>query len=124
MIRKPSELIQSRADFQAAGMGTGSLELTHILNAPQELNGVGRIFAHAVLPVGAGVGPHMHQGEREIYYYIKGRGEYYDNGIVLEVGPGFVTQVCPGEYHGLKNTGNCPLEYICLILFEMREEQG
>lgn len=121
MVKSALELKHTEADFQSAGLGNGILKLVHILNAPEEMNGVGRIFAHAVLPVGAWVEPHMHQGEREIYYYVKGQGEYYDNGITVEIGPGFMTQVRPGQYHGLKNTGDDPLEYICLILFEGEE---
>ncbi|MCB7317475.1 cupin domain-containing protein [Lacrimispora sp. 210928-DFI.3.58] len=118
MIRQASELLHTEADFKAAGLGEGVLELTHILNGAGELNGAGRIFAHASLPVGAWVGPHAHVGEREIYYYLKGSGEYYDDGRIIEVGPGCMTQVEPGQKHGLKNTGNGPLQYICLILYE------
>ena len=108
---------QTSADFGQAGLGEGVLKLTHILNAPDEMNGAGRIFAHASLPVGAWVGPHEHKGETEIYYYLSGRGEYYVNGKTVPVYPGCMTQVLPGQQHGLKNTGDIPLEYICLILY-------
>lgn len=123
MIREPAELIHTQVDFQQAEMGKGRLELIHILNAPEELIGAGRIFAYASLPAEAWVEEHTHQGEREIYYYVKGYGEYNDNGKVREVGPGFMTQVRPGQYHGLRNIGDCPLEYICLVLYETGEGQ-
>lgn len=116
MIRR--ELSHSEADFEAAGLGKGVLKLTHILNGPEELFRAGRIFADASLPVGAWVGPHVHEGESEIYYYIEGTGEYYDDGETVTVGPGCMTQVRAGQKHGLKNTGDIPLRYICLILYE------
>lgn len=118
MVRTGTEFKYKEADFEAAGLGKGVLQLKHILNAPEEVDGVGRIFAHAVMPVGAWVGPHKHIGEKEIYYYLKGIGEYYDNGVTVNVAPGDMTQVEPGGCHGLKNIGNSPLEYISIVLFE------
>lgn len=118
MRRCKEELNHSEVDFGAVGMGSGRLEMTHILNGREELNGAGRIFAEASLPVGAWVGPHEHKGESEIYYYLEGRGEYYDNGDAVPVEPGCVTRVFAGQRHGLRNIGDVPLRYICLILDE------
>lgn len=119
MVKKNSEIKQTQIDFGAAGVGQGMVELRHILNAPEEMYGYGRMFAHACLAVGAGVEPHEHQGECEIYYFLSGQGEYYDDGRKVAVGSGWMTGVKPGQFHGLKNTGNIPLEYICLILNEI-----
>lgn len=119
MIRR--KLTCTEADFAAAGLGEGVLKLKHILNGPEELFGAGRIFADTSLPVGAWIGPHVHKGESEIYYYIEGTGEYYDDGKTVSVEPGCMTQVRAGHQHGLKNTGTVPLRYICLILNEQEQ---
>ena len=64
------------------------------------------------------VGWHIHHGDGETYYILKGHGEYNDNGTAVRVGPGDVTFVDDGEGHSLKNTGDETLEAIALILFK------
>ena len=54
----------------------------------------------------------------EFYYILRGRGEYNDNGTLVELGPGDVSFTAPGEGHGILCVGDEPLEYIALILFE------
>ena len=89
-----------------------------ILEGADEMYGKGRIFNHVVLEPGCEIGWHVHQGDGETYYILKGQGEYSDNGRLLTVGPGDVTFVDAGEGHSLKNTGDENLEAIALVLFK------
>lgn len=97
--------------------GAGEGEVHPILTGADEMYGKGRLFSHTVLPVGAEIGWHVHHGDGETYYILRGHGEYSDNGTVVEVGPGDTTFVGDGEGHSLKNTGDEPLEAIAMILY-------
>ena len=88
-----------------------------ILNGADEMYGKGRVFSHLHLKPGCEVGWHVHQGDGETYYILRGRGLYNDNGTEVEVGPGDVTFVDSGEGHALLNNGEEELEAIALILF-------
>ena len=83
----------------------------------QELYDKGRVFSHAVLKPGCEVGWHIHQGEGETYYILKGVGTYNDDGTTLEVFPGDVTFTDSGQGHAIKNNGEEDLEFIALILY-------
>ena len=71
-----------------------------------------------VLDLGCGFGWHVHDGDSETYYILRGEGEYNDNGTLLTVGAGDVTFVASGEGHSLRNTGEGDLEFIALILYK------
>ena len=98
--------------------GTGTAKMRLILESNDEMYGKGRVFNHLYLNPGCEVGWHIHHGDGETYYILKGQGEYNDNGNVLTVGPGDVTFVDDGEGHALKCIGDEPLEAIALILFK------
>jgi mannose-6-phosphate isomerase-like protein (cupin superfamily) len=96
--------------------GPGDTWAAQILN-DGEFEGKGRLFNRTVLKPGAAIGKHRHTNEFEVYYILKGQGEYDDNGNKVQVGPGDVT-ICPdGEEHGILSTGKEDLELIALILF-------
>ena len=115
MVRKADNiLIEKKKMFDGEGMA----ELHHILRGKEEMYGKGRVFSHLILVPGAEVGWHIHHGDGETYYILKGHGEYNDNGTLVTVGPGDVTFVDDGEGHSLKNTGEETLEAIALILFK------
>lgn len=98
--------------------GQGEAVMHHILEGAPEMYGKGRVFNHLVLHPGCEIGWHVHHGDGETYYILRGRGEYNDNGTVVEVGPGDVTFADSEEGHALKNTGTEDLEAIALILFK------
>lgn len=97
--------------------GTGEASMFKILNGAEEMSGKGRVFNHLFLAPGCEIGWHVHHGDGETYYILRGRGEYSDNGTLVTVGPGDVTYVGDGEGHSLKNTGTETLEAIALILY-------
>lgn len=97
--------------------GSGKLTLDKLLSKPNAPESV-RMYAKASLEPGASVGYHVHNGESETYFILSGRGEYNDNGKVIEVSAGDVTFTPSGEGHGIKNTGFAPLEFMALIIEE------
>ena len=114
MVRRSEE---KKVDVKKMFDGEGEVILQHILNGREEMYDRGRVFSHIVIRPGCEVGRHVHQGDGETYYILKGRGEYDDNGELVEVGPGDVTFVDAGQAHALRCVGDEPLEAIALILF-------
>ena len=97
--------------------GPGEAEMHRILLGADEMSGKGRLFNHIVLHPGCGFGWHVHDGDSETYYILRGEGEYNDNGTIVKVHAGDVTSVGDGEGHSLLNTGTEPIEAIALILY-------
>lgn len=115
MVRRYDERIHEKKKMFG---GEGEVLFHRILNSPEEMFGKGRVFSHAVLEKGAEVAWHIHHGDGETYYVLKGRGEYNDNGTFVEVGPGDVTFVDDGEGHSMKAISDEPLEMIALVLYK------
>ncbi len=115
MVRRENE---RTVDIKNMFGGPGLARLVRIREDPEELYGKGRVFSHLFLEPGCGVGYHVHQGDGEVYYILKGQGEYDDNGQTVTVGPGDVTFVEAGEGHALLNTGSETLEAIALVLYK------
>ena len=67
---------------------------------------------------GQAVGWHKHKGDGEVYYILKGEGEYNDNGTLVTVRPGDVAFVDDGEGHSLINRHDETLEAIALVLYK------
>ena len=114
MVRKQSEQI---VEFKNIRGGIGDVEMRKILNGADEMLGKGRMFNRMIVPPGHTLGEHAHTGDNEIFYVLSGRGEYNDNGTTVILEPGDTAICRDGETHGLKNTGDKPLEMIALILY-------
>lgn len=115
MVRRKEE---RTLDVKKMFDGAGEVRLWRIRETPEELYNKGRVFSHVFLEPGCQVGWHVHHGDGEIYYILKGKGEYNDNGARVTVYPGDVTFVDDGEGHSLTNTGEETLEAIALILYK------
>lgn len=115
MIRRINQAVEVRKNMFG---GEGEARMRQILNGAPEMYGKGRVFNHLFLEPGCEVGWHIHHGDGETYYILKGRGEYNDNGTVVTVGPGDMTFVDDGEGHSLKALGDETLEAIALILYK------
>ncbi len=114
MIRRSNE---KAVEFKKLFGGEGEAEMHKILVGAEEMLGKGRLFNHMFLKPGAEVGWHVHKGDCETYYILKGKGEYSDNGTMIEVFPGDMTFVGDGEGHSIKAVGDETLEFIALILY-------
>lgn len=115
MVRRESE---RTVDLVEMFGGPGTVKMVRILENDAEMYDKGRVFRHIYLEPGCAVGNHVHKGDGETYYILKGQGEYNDNGRTVTVGPGDVTFVDAGEEHGLVNNGHETLEAIALILYK------
>lgn len=113
-VRKVNEMKIERKKLFG---GEGEAELHVILQGADEMYGKGRLFNHLYLEPGTEVGWHIHHGDGETYYILRGTGEYSDNGNVITVSAGDTTFVGDGEGHSLKNTGDEVMEVIALILY-------
>lgn len=97
--------------------GDGTVKLTHLITASSELNDKGRLFSRITLEPGCSIGYHIHDKDAELFYILKGTGEYNDNGEIRTVYPGDVT-ICPtGEGHGIANRTEEVLEFVAVIVY-------
>ena len=115
MVRRAEERT-SEVKQMFGGAGTATRRM--ILEGSEEMFNKGRVFTHVYLEPGCEIGWHIHHGDGETYYFLKGKGEYNDNGTVVTVGPGDVTFVDAEEGHSLKSIGDETLEAIALILYK------
>jgi len=114
IIRRDSERV--RGSKKMFG-GEGEPSFACILNTPEEMSGKGRLFNHVYLQPGEEVGWHIHNGDGETYYILKGTAQYNDNGNLVTLNAGDLSVVYAGEGHSIKNIGSDTLEMIALILY-------
>ena len=114
MVRAKKE---QTIEFKCIRGGKGETEMHKILNGAEELYGKGRMFNLMVLAPGNTIGEHRHEGDNEIFFFLRGSGIYNDNGNPVRVFPGDTAVCNDGESHSLVNDGDEPLEFIALILY-------
>ncbi len=66
------------------------------------------------LPVGAEIGEHPHEGNEQFYLIVEGTGEVMLCGEVFPVKPWSIAMIKSGGSHGIRNTGDVPLKYVCV----------
>ncbi len=111
MIRQGSECKVEYREHMRDGDGT--VQITNFINDPVELNEKGRLFAKITLVPGASIGYH----DAELFYILKGTGEYNDGGTLRTVTAGDVT-LCPtGTGHGIANKSDEVLELVAVIVY-------
>lgn len=115
MIRRNQEKVVTVRERPFGG--DGQITIRSLLNNEEEMSRKGRVFAHTTLLPGCSIGYHVHKAESETYYIYSGTGEFNDNGTLQTVYAGDVAHTPAGQGHGLKNTGNEPIELIALILY-------
>ena len=83
--------------------GEGTVHFDHILETEQ-MHGMNRVYAKVTLQKGCSVGYHIHEGDGEDYYVIKGTATIDDNHeriITLQSGEHYFTP--SGKGHSLTN---------------------
>jgi len=113
MIKRESEMIKEIKEQMRGGKGT--VELTHIF-MQNELKGKARLFAKISINPGCSIGYHEHVNEEEIFYVIRGKGTFDDNGVKKEITCGDAAITGGGTSHSIENTGDETLEMIAVIL--------
>lgn len=119
MIKRHAELkTDHQTEFRG---GKGTVVLEHFMDQKMA-NGMGRLFCKIVIPPGASIGLHKHEGDCEIYYILDGKALVNDNGVEIELGPGDTNFCADGGSHSIENTGTTDLSYIAIILFTRQKE--
>ena len=115
MIKRSAELtVREREEVRG---GVGKLYF-HDFLTKEEAHGAGSLFSRTVIPAGASIGEHRHDGEFEVYYILTGTAEVTDNGTVATLHAGDMHLCASGESHALRNPSEEDLEVIMLILNE------
>lgn len=97
--------------------GKGTVEITNLIEGPDELCNKGRLFSKIVLKSGCSIGFHVHENDSELFYMLKGEAQYSDNGTVKTVFPGDVMICPPGTGHGIENCSDDTVEFIAVIVY-------
>ncbi len=115
MIRKAAECKKEYREHMRDGKGT--VEITNFIESPDELSKKGRLFARITLNKGCSIGFHIHENDSELFYILKGKAQYNDNGEIRTVEAGDVT-ICPSQTgHGIENINEEPVELIAVIVY-------
>ncbi|MCI1959077.1 MAG: cupin domain-containing protein [Clostridia bacterium] len=117
MIKKAGTI--KKLEMKNAQGGNNSIFAEPILTGDEFTNS-GRLYNKMTFPPKASIGYHVHKGESETYFILKGTGMYSDNGKEVEVHAGDIAYCAPGEGHGLENIGDEDLIMIALIIFDKR----
>lgn len=127
-----SNLILQPADadrlwvFPESGDSLGSGGEFHIYLDAETRPRARAAFAKFDLGPGGALPAHRHERTEEISYFVAGQGvvEVFEDGERQEVPvrAGHVWYVPPGAWHGLRNTGETPLELVFATV--PNEEQG
>ena len=102
MFKKSEEITPRISQNLRGGMGT---VYTYDFLTKEESGDKGRLFGRMVLPAGASIGMHQHEGEYEIYYVISGSGVVDDGETQYPIGPGDMYLCEDGAKHMLQNDG-------------------
>ena len=116
MIRKADEFRIEYKEHMRDGDGT--VQLTHFITGPEELEDKGRLFAKITLNPGCSIGYHVHEKDAELFYILTGTAEYNDNGEMRTVSAGDV-MICPaGTGHGIANRTDGVVELVAVIVYK------
>ena len=114
MIRKASDCQkESRENLRG---GNGTVGFTHFAT-PAELNDKGRLFSNITLKPGCSIGYHVHEQESELFYLMKGKALYNDNGTEYTLSAGDVMICPPGTGHAIDNIGEEDVELCAVIVY-------
>ncbi len=112
MIRKSADMTCEVRERMRGG--AGAVSMRHLF--PQdEFTAPVRLCAQATLPPGAGIGPHTHETEDEVYVILRGTGILDDGTTQTRVTAGDAILTGNGESHAILNDGEEPLELMAFI---------
>lgn len=95
--------------------GSGRITVRHYFK-PEEIKAPTRLCAELTIPPGAGIGPHDHIDEDELYIIQKGRGMMTDGGSEFPVEAGDAVLTGQGASHSIRNTGHEDLLVTAIII--------
>ncbi len=124
---KKIQAIEKGANFSAANFGKLDdvkdyvLELGPEIKIPgkifggQALGSTGGEFSFQVFAPGQETGfLHTHKNHEELYFFLKGKGEFQVDGDIFPVEEGSVIRVAPEGRRSVRNNGSDPLVMLCV----------
>ena len=114
MIKRAQDIVK-KVKQQVRG-GKGSMEIIRLVHPEETFTKHLQTLARVTLEPGSSIGLHPHDNTEEIYYILKGRALFLDNGTekILEQGDATVTG--GGETHSIEALGPEPLEFIGVVV--------
>jgi mannose-6-phosphate isomerase-like protein (cupin superfamily) len=113
IIRKPDARL---IEIPRCHDGPGEIECREYLGEYDRVTSGVKFVHDDLIPVGSGIGEHVHSGDEEVYVVLAGEGLYLDDGVANAVGAGDVCIVRNGHSHALTNTGTVPMRLIVVGL--------
>ncbi|MDD5677787.1 MAG: cupin domain-containing protein [Kiritimatiellae bacterium] len=113
MIHKAAQ-IETEVKSEVRG-GVGKVTFQHFFKK-EEITARTRLCARLVLPPGASIGLHKHEGEDELFIVTRGKGLVDDGHAREQVQAGDAILTGKGEAHAVSNNGLEPLEMIAIIM--------
>ena len=93
----------------------GNIEIPGKVFAGQTLHATGSELSFQTLVPGQDSGfLHTHKTHEELYFILKGEGEYQVDGDIFPVSEGSIIRVAPEGKRALKNTGNDEMLMLCI----------
>ena len=113
-------LIQKLLDCPEFIAGDSTI-LRELLHPDKQAINLRYSLAHAILPIGETSQPHS-LTTSEVYYILSGRGEMYIADEVREIEAGDAVYIPPDAKQFLKNIGDEPIVFICIVDPAWRKE--
>ncbi|MDD5832285.1 MAG: cupin domain-containing protein [Clostridiales bacterium] len=113
LVKKKDIRIEQRDNVMG---GKNSCFMHWLIELP-DFKGAGRVFHKVVVPPMCEIGYHVHSGDSEAYYVMKGSGIYNDNGEKKHVDQGTLMFTPEGCGHGFYNDTDSNVEILAMILF-------
>ena len=112
MIRKFADMECEVREHMRGGPGT--VTVRHLFKQ-EEFTAKVRLCATCIIPPGAGIGPHTHETEDEVYIVTRGTGILDDGETKTRVNTGDAILTGNGASHAIFNDGAEPLELTAFI---------
>lgn len=124
---KEIKTIEKGSNFSAADFGPLADIKDYVLQLGPDVKIPGKVFGGQA--VGATGGEfsfqvfvpgqetgflHTHKNHEELYFFLKGKGEFQVDGDVFPVGEGTVVRVAPEGRRSVRNNGTEPLVMLCV----------
>lgn len=124
---KEAKLIVKAANVAAADFGKFDGLADYVLQLGPEVKIPGKVFGGSLLGATGGefsfqsFAPgtetwflHTHKNHEELYFFLRGNGQFQVDGKVFNVGEGSVVRVAPDGRRSVRNNGSEPLVMLCV----------
>lgn len=113
-------LIRHLNDCEEFVAGDGTL-LRELLHPDKQRLTLRYSLAHAIVPIGQTSTPHS-LTTSEVYYILSGQGEMHIDNDSQIVNPGDAIYIPPNAKQFIRNSGDSPLIFVCIVDPAWRKE--